>query len=91
MVIDYIAVLKYWDTQRPVRNGKILYAAIGEAIEKQIKKEPIIETLDVMGRPLKNIAYACPRCKVSVNNLIDSPYCYCNKCGQAIDKTKMNH
>lgn len=91
LIIDYREVLDYWGTQRPIRSGKTLHIAIGEAIEKQIEKEPIVETTDVIGRPLKHIRYSCPRCKVSVNHLIDSPYCYCNKCGQAIDKSKINH
>lgn len=59
-----------------------------KALEKQIPQEPIIETNDITGRPLKHISYACPRCKVSVNDLINSPYCYCSKCGQAIRKCK---
>lgn len=91
MIIDYKDVLEYWGTQKPIRSGKTLYIAIEDAIEKQIEREPIIETVDIIGRPLKHISYACPRCKVSVNSLIDSPYCYCSKCGQAIDKSKMNH
>lgn len=91
MIINYKDVLDYWETQKPIRSGKTLHAAIGEAIGKQIGKEPMIKTTDIMGRPLKRISYACPRCGVSVNNLIDSPYYYCNKCGQAIDKSKINH
>lgn len=91
MIVDYEKILEFWESQKPVRNGKTYWLAIAEAIEKQIERKPILEENDIVGRPINHISYSCPRCKVSVNKLIDSPYCYCNKCGQAIDKSKMNH
>jgi len=89
MIIDYKIILEKWIEQKPIRSGKTVWSAIIDSIEKQIEKEPILETTDVIGRPLNHISYACLRCKVSVNELINSPYCYCSKCGQAIDKRKI--
>ena len=62
-----------------------------QALEKQIPCKPIKETEDLIGRPIEHIAYSCPRCKVSVNDVIESPYTYCMKCGQAIDKSNLDH
>lgn len=90
ILTEYVNTDKYkWEA--PVIRKNYCIDCI-EALEKQIPKEPIIKTIDVVGIlvgiPLKH-NYFCPRCKVSINNLIGSPYHYCNKCGQAIDKSKL--
>lgn len=89
MVINYKDVLEFWSTQKPIRSGKTLHLAIGEAIEKQIERPPIVVESDIWGRPYVKKIYCCPRCRVSVNEVIDSPYIYCHKCGQAIDKSSI--
>ena len=67
------------------------YIAMIEALEKQMPCKPIKETEDLIGRPIKHTSYSCPRCKVSINDVIESPYTYCMKCGQAIDKSNLDH
>lgn len=60
-----------------------------EALSKQKPMSPIKETTDIIGRPINHIAYACPRCGVSINSLLETPYCYCRKCGQFIDRSEI--
>lgn len=78
MIINYEDILSEWEKQRPVRAGKTFWIAIADAIEKQIARKPYKES-------------SCPRCRVDIRDIINSPYCYCNKCGQKIDKQQDNH
>ena len=91
MIVDYKEVAKIWETQKPIRSGKAIWSAIADAINKQIPCKPILETKDLMNKPIIHISYSCPRCKVSINDVLESPYSYCMKCGQAIDKGELNH
>ena len=86
-IIDEIKFLNSRELPFMSHENNNRYIAMIEALEKQIPKKPIKETEDLIGRPIKHTAYSCPRCKVSVNDVIESPYKYCMKCGQAIDKS----
>lgn len=78
MIINYEDILSKWEEQKPIRAGKTYWLAIAESIEKQIARKPFREV-------------ECPRCRINIEDLLHSPYCYCNKCGQKIDKSKINH
>lgn len=73
MKINYSEILDYWDTQKPIRNGKTLHAAIGKAIEKQIPKKPTIKGTEFVRYTV------CPNCQTMIMTS------YCPECGQAID------
>lgn len=53
-------------------------------IEKQIPKKPIIKTND-----FNNKVYECPNCRIDIEHVIFSPYMYCHKCAQKIDKSEV--
>jgi hypothetical protein len=59
-------------------DNKELHRLIDEAIEKQIPKKPILDTIFPSGVEW----YLCPACN---HNNVEKSGCFCHKCGQAID------
>ena len=104
MVIDYKDILKAWDSQKPVRNGKAFWLAIKAAIEKQIPMKPqIVTTKEVptthnLGRLL---AFHCPVCGKFIVGMyetdpergggISQQLNGCSNCLQAIDFTEWKY
>ena len=90
-IIEEIKFLNSRENPMMLHETTNRYIAMIEALEKQIPKKPIKETEDLIGRPIEHTSYSCPRCKVSIEDVIESPYTYCMKCGQAIDKSNLDH
>lgn len=55
-----------------------------EALEKQIPKKPIIKT-----NAYNHKFYECPNCGIDIEHVIFSPYLYCHKCAQKIEKAEV--
>jgi hypothetical protein len=56
----------------------LLAEQVVEALEKQIAKKPILDTIFPSGVEW----YRCPKCK---HNGVEKVGCYCHNCGQALD------
>lgn len=64
--------------------AKITKECFEALIEKRIPKKPIIKT-NAYDRKF----YECPNCGIDIADVIFSPYVYCHKCSQKIDKSEV--
>ena len=75
------AIIDIRENIQPTVGGKSLDIAIS-AIEKQIPKKPILDTIFPSGVKW----WRCPVCnKIIVGCIANRPQKYCDDCGQALD------
>ena len=75
------AIIDIRENIQPIVGGKSLDIAIS-ALEKQIPKKPILNTISPSGVKW----WRCPNCnKIIVGCIISSPQECCDDCGQALD------
>lgn len=75
------AIIDIRENIQPIVGGKSLDIAIS-ALEKQIPKKPILDTIFPSGVKW----WRCPVCnKIIVGCIANRPQKYCSNCGQALD------
>ena len=75
------AIIDIRENIQPIIGGKSLEIAIS-ALEKQIPKKPILDTIFPSGFKW----WRCPVCnKIIVGCIANRPQKYCDDCGQALD------
>ena len=75
------AIIDIRENIQPIIGGKSLDIAI-YALEKQIPKKPILDTIFPSGVKW----WRCPVCnKIIVGCIANRPQKYCSNCGQALD------
>lgn len=75
------AVIDIRENIQPIVGGKSLDIAVS-ALEKQIPKKPILDTIFPSGVKW----WCCPVCnKIIVGCIANRPQKYCANCGQALD------
>lgn len=75
------AIIDIRENIQPIVGGKSLDIAIS-ALEKQIPKKPILDTIFSSGVKW----WRCPVCnKIIVGCIANRPQKYCDDCGQALD------
>ena len=75
------AIIDIRENIQPIIGGKSLDIAIS-ALEKQIPKKPILDTIFPSGVKW----WRCPVCnKIIVGCIANRPQKYCSNCGQALD------
>lgn len=74
------AIIDIRENIQPIIGGKSLEIAIS-ALEKQIPKKPILDTIFPSGVKW----FRCPTCNNKIVSRLDGQEKYCSNCGQALD------